>query len=96
MSKNKYPKYIWGARVNLAGCYSDKPVKCKLDPEYMDEDDPEWMSADGVLFVKRGLHVEDRYVNFGSENKEDVKLFLMGVESAMRLLRAWASEHLEG
>lgn len=95
MSKNKYPKYIWGARVNLSGCYSDKPVKCKLDIEYMDENDPEWKSADGYLSIKRGLHAGERHADFGSENKEEVEFFLMGVESTMRLLRVWASEHLD-
>jgi hypothetical protein len=92
MSKKKeLPKVVWAAAVNMSGCYSSKPIECKLEQDAYD-DDPMWWDKSGDIGFRLGLKKTDGYTQFASEDKREVELFLMGVEACMSRLRDWSKK----
>jgi hypothetical protein len=90
-NKKELPKVVWAATVNLSGCYSSKPIECKLGG-YNFSDGDLWWDKSGNIGVRLGLKKTDGYTQFASEDKREVELFLMGVEACMSRLRDWSKK----
>lgn len=76
---------MWGARINLTGILTPKPIKLSWDKElkcYWDKDgdydfDPGQVKHLGV-------------VSFASKNKKEVLAWIAGARGVMDMLKDWA------
>lgn len=91
MTKRKARIYF--ARVNLSGLYDSKPVTL-----FYRDDDYYW-SRDGNIFVnledKRRLTPKYGCIDFWSEDKNEVKLWLKGATAVMYMLNSWSKVNKE-
>jgi hypothetical protein len=84
--KTKPPQVVYANMVNLAGLYSNKPMRCKYN-EQLDS----WWDRFGSLEVRQlGHYSKSEMIQFSSVSREEVLLWTEGARSVMKLLSRWA------
>jgi hypothetical protein len=79
-------KKLYMARVNLAGLYSTKPIAVFKEP-----DDDWYASKDGNLVLDLNqLNDRPECIDFFSENKKDVEIWIAGASAVMRAIHSWS------
>ena len=79
-------KKLYMARVNLAGLYSTKPIAVFKEP-----DDDWYSSKDGNLVLDLSqLNDRPECIDFFSENKKDVEIWIAGASAVMRSIHSWS------
>jgi hypothetical protein len=87
--RKEKPVVMWANRVNLAGLYSDKPVRVTRDTFFSEAyyyDDAGQFSVYGA-----GTRVEEGNCTFASPSKEIAEAWTAGAKAVMRRLKEWAT-----
>lgn len=92
--KENLPKVLWAARVNMAGLWSSKPIKVRLDEEMLEQDfDAVWYDKEGDFGVDVvGLEKNEYSTTLSSTSKDEIKQFIAGAEAVLSVLRSFSAK----
>jgi hypothetical protein len=79
---------MYANRVNLSGLLSKKPIKIRQGESYGDKE--WWHDNKDFIVDKIGLNITDGYIDFASENYDEVLAWTQGANAVMTMIHQWS------